>query len=172
MRVREVTLLVVLVYVAAVAETALVDLMRIGSVTPDLLALLAVVWLIAADRPRAFLVGGAVMLVGDLISPGRVGLGAAWMLLVGFGVGRLHARVRLDNLAVRLAVVLVAVSVWAAGVGLVGRLAGDVALAWTTVFARAGGVGLYTAAVSLPVLMVLGWSREPALSRAKRLDSA
>ena len=76
-------ILIPIVYIAAVAETSLVDVMRIGDVAPDLLALVALVWLVTVAGPRAFLVAGAVALLGDLIAPGRVGVGTAWMLLVG-----------------------------------------------------------------------------------------
>jgi hypothetical protein len=38
-----------------------------------------------------------------------------------------------------------------------------------TILGRAVGVGLYTAAVSLPVLMVIGWIREPRIAREQRL---
>ena len=60
----------------------------------DLLALLAVVWLLTASGTRAFLVAGAIALVGDLIAPGRLGLGFGWMLLVGYGVTQVRARFR------------------------------------------------------------------------------
>jgi cell shape-determining protein MreD len=164
--------LLIAAYLAAVAETALVDAMRIGQVTPDLLALVALVWALTAAGPRAFLAAGAVMFLGDLIAPGRVGLGTGWMLLVAFGVGQLRARVRLENLAAQLGVLLAGATLWAAGVGLSARLLGNVALPWSTVLARAGGVGLYTAGVGLPLLMVLGWIRQPRLARERRLEPA
>ena len=166
-------ILTLVVYVAAVAETSLVDVMRIGHVTPDLLALVAVVWLLTAAGPRAFLVAGVVALVGDLIAPGRLGVGMAWMLLVGYGVTRLRGRFRgaTDGRGFiwEVPCVWVAVTVWAAAVGLTGRLSGDVSLPFSTILARAAGVGIYTAGVGLPVLMVVGWIREPRLARRRKL---
>ncbi len=171
-------ILTLIVYLAAVAETSLVDVMRVGDVTPDLLALVAVVWLLTAAGPRAFLVAGAVVLVGDLIAPGRLGVGTAWMLLVGYGVTRLRVRFQgatdgrgfmWQQLVWQVPCVWLAVTVWAAAVGLTGRLLGDVALPWSTLLTRAAGVGVYTAGVALPVLMVIGWIREPLLARQKKL---
>jgi cell shape-determining protein MreD len=166
-------ILTLIVYIAAVAETSLVDVMRVGSVTPDLLALVAVVWVLTAAGPRAFLVAGAIALMGDLIAPGRPGVGMAWMLLVGYGITRLRARFQgaTDGRGFvwQVPCVWAAVTVWAAAVGLTGRLLGDVSLPWPTLLARAAGVGVYTAGVSLPVLMVVGWFREPKLARQKKL---
>lgn len=166
-------LLTLIVYLAALAETSLVDVMRIGDVTPDLLASVAIVWLLTAGGPRAFLVAGAVALVGDLIAPPRLGVGMGWMLLIGYGVTRLRGRFRgaTDGRGLMWEVpcVGVAVTVWAAAVGLTGRLLGDVSLPWSTIVIRAFGVGIYTAGVALPVLMVVGWIRQPRLARRRKL---
>jgi hypothetical protein len=173
-----VVLLLLGVYLAAVAETAVVDVIRVGEVTPDLLALVAVVWLLTAAGPRAFLAAGAVALVGDLIAPGRLGVGMAWMLVVGYGITRLRARfqgatdgrgfVGID-LAWQMPTIGAAVTMLAAAVGLTGRLLGDVWLPWSTILIRSAGVGIYTAGIALPVLMVVGWIREPLLARRRRL---
>ena len=159
-------LLIPLVYLAAVMETSLVDRLRIGALTPDLLALVAVVWLLVSTGPRAFLVAGAVMLVGDLISPGHVGVGTAWMLWVGYGLNRLRLHAAMGHFVLQAPAVLVAVTAWAAGVGLTEWLLGTASLPVADVLARACGVGLYTAGVALPVLMIVGWAREPRLKQA------
>lgn len=165
-------LLLLLTYFAAVAETSLADALRIGEAAPDLLALVAVTWLLTARGPRAFLGAGAITLVGDLIAPGHVGVGAFWMLLVGYGVGRLRAHFKLDHLVFQVPAAWLAVTLWAAAVGLTARLLGDISLPWTTILGRSIGVGLYTAAVSLPVLMVVGWIREPKNSTCATAVSA
>jgi len=53
-------LLLPLLYAAAAIQTSLGDLMRVGRAEPDLLALAAVAWLLAAEGPHAFLVAGAI----------------------------------------------------------------------------------------------------------------
>jgi hypothetical protein len=172
-------LLFLTVYLVAVAETSLVDVMRVGNVTPDLLALVAVVWLLTVAGPRAFLIAGAIALVGDLIAPGRLGVGTAWMLLVGYGITCLRARLQgaTDGrgftgaqLLWQVPMVAAAVTVWAAAVGLSGRLLGDIWLPLSTILTRAAGVGIYTAGAALPVLMVVGWVREPKPARRRTLE--
>jgi rod shape-determining protein MreD len=164
-------LLAVIVYVAAVVETSLGDVMRVGRVTPDLLALVAVVYVLAARSPRAFLAAGAIALAGDLIAPGRLGVGAAWMLVVGYAVGRLRHHVRLDHFTAQVPVVGLAVACWATGVAATARLLGDLPLAWPAIAVRSAGVGLYTAGVAIPVLMVLGWTRERAVAPQRRASA-
>ena len=161
-----------LVYVAAVAETSLIDAAAIAGVSPDLLALVAIAWLLVVVEPRAFLVAGAVALLGDLIAPGRLGVGTAWMLVVGYAVGRLQSRLRWKHLAAQLLTVWVAVTVWAAGVAVTSRLIDDLTLPWSTIPMRAAAVGLYTAAFGLPILMVVGWIREPKATRQRRIVEA
>jgi len=160
-------LLIGLAWLAAVAETSLVDAMRIGQVTPDLLAMVAIVWLLAVPGRWAFLAAGAVTLVGDLIAPGRPGIGAAWMLLIGYGLTRLKTWLAAEHLAVEVPAVFAAASLWTLGVSATCRVLGDVPLPWSALPMRAAGVGLYTAAVSLPILMVLDWIREPSLKRER-----
>ena len=97
-------LLIPILYVAAVLQTSMVDLVQVGPLGPDLLALTAILWLVtAAPSPWAVLVSGGIGLLEDLISPGRVGFGAISFLLAGYAVVRLRGRFRLDHLASRIA---------------------------------------------------------------------
>ncbi|MEE8450503.1 MAG: hypothetical protein V3R99_01275 [Thermoguttaceae bacterium] len=162
-------LLLPIVYVAAVLETSAVDLIGVGRVAPDLLAMVAIIWLMIVPTPRAFLVAGGIVLVGDLIAPGRPGVGMAWMLLIGYAITRLQQHVKMDHLAVQVIVLWAAVTLWASAVGFTGRLTGHVVSPWSTLFVHTAGVGIYTAGVSLPVLMVIGWIREPLLTRQARM---
>lgn len=171
-------LLALIAYLAAVIQTSLADSMRVGHLVPDLLALVAVVWLLVAAGPRAFLAAAGIALLGDLVSPGRPGIGFGWMLLIGYWLTRLRARFEITpggrgltcyGLAWQAPTVWAAVTVWAAAVGLTGRLLGDVSLPWPTILTRALGVGVYTAGIALPVLMVVGWIREPLLVRRRKL---
>jgi hypothetical protein len=107
--------------------------------------------------------------LADVVAPGRLGVGMGWMLLVGYAVARLRTRFGLEHVVVQLLTAWAAVTVWAAAVGLSARVAGEVWLPIWTILARAAGVGLYTAGVGLPVLMVISWIREPSVARQKRL---
>lgn len=163
-------LLVPVVYVAAVADTTLAERIQVGRVAPDLLALTAVVWLLLAAGPSAFLVAGAIGLVADLVSSGRIGLGTACFLLAGYALVRLRQRLALEALPAQLAVVFAAVALLSAGVGVGRWLLGETVVGPVTLLLGALGVGLYTAGVALPLLMVLGWIREPLVRRKRKLS--
>lgn len=153
-------LLVPILYVAAVVQTALGDVLRVGRVEPDLLALTAVIWLLVARAPRSFLVAGGIGLLEDLLAADRLGVSLACFLLVGYAIARLSTRFRLDHLVLRVGTVLAAVSLIACGQTLGCWLLAQPSASLPTLLVRALGVGLYTAGVSLPVLMVLDWLRE------------
>jgi rod shape-determining protein MreD len=158
-----------IVYATAVLETSLADAIRVGHVTPDLLALLAVTWLLVARGRGAFLIAGVIGLAADLISPGRLGLGMASFLLVGYGLARLRAKFELDHLLWQVPAVCAATTVLAVSLATGRWLLGEAAAPLSTLLVRAVGVGVYTAGVSLPLLMIIGWFREPFRAREKRL---
>ena len=162
-------LLLPIVYATAVVGTSLGDLVCVGHVAPDLLALVAVTWLLLSPGRRAFLLAGAIGLVADLISPGRVGLGMACFLIVGYALTRLRARFRLDHLVWQVAAVGLATTALAVSLASGRWLLGETAVPLGTLWARALGVGVYTTGVSLPLLMVVGWIREPARAHERRL---
>ena len=154
-------LLVPIIYVVAVLQTSLAGVLRVGHVGPDLLALVAVIWLLTDSEPRAFVAAGGIGLVGDLIAPGRVGLGMACFLLVGYAVGRLRARLPTGHLVGRVAIVGIAVSLASLGIGCGDWLLGEPSPGLREIATRSAGVGMYTAGVSIPLLMILGWIGEP-----------
>jgi rod shape-determining protein MreD len=154
-------LLIPLVYLAAVAETSLADGLRIGAIAPDLLALTAAVWLVAARGPYTFLAAGGIGLVADLLSPGRIGIGAAARLLIGYAMVRPRWRWAFERVLGQVSAVALAVGVWAATVGFARWLVGDAALGLATILARSLATGLYTAAISLPILLAVSWVRDP-----------
>jgi len=148
-----------LVYAAAAGETALVDALAVRQVTPSLIALAALTWQLACPGPYAFLGAGAIALAGDLLVPGRIGLGAAAMLVVAYAVRRLRDRFRVEHYALQLPFVFAATSAWALGTsGL--RAVFDRSATGLAVFEQSLLVAAYTTALALPVLMVVAWVRE------------
>ena len=159
-------MLVVLLAAAAVlADTSLADAIAIGQVAPSLIALAALVWTMAAPGPYAFLAAGAIALAGDLFAPGRVGAGAASMLLVAYAAGRLQQRFVADHFALEVPIVLVGTGVWVLATDLLRWVSGDVSLSPLVLLGQVPAVAAYTAAVALPVLMVAGWVREGTASK-------
>ena len=163
-------LLVPIIYVVAVLQTSLAGVLCIGHVGPDLMALVAVIWLLADSEPRAFVAAGAIGLAGDLIAPGRVGPGMACFLLVGYAVCRLRTRLPADHLVGRAVINLLAVSVTSLGIGCVGWVLGDPSPGLLEIVTRSVGVGTYTAGASIPLLMILGWISEPYGARHTHLS--
>ena len=51
-------LMLPIVYLTAVAQSLPLDLARIGRVEPDLLAMVAMIWVLMSTRPRRFLAAG------------------------------------------------------------------------------------------------------------------
>ena len=162
-------LLAAILYAAAVLETSLGDVIQVGHVTPDLLAMIAVIWVLLVAGPRAFLAAGAIGLVADLIAPGRVGPAVVCFMLVGYAVNRLRTKLPPDQLLGQVATVWAAVTVLTVSLAVGRWLLGETPVGLGTLLGRAAGVGVYTAGVSLPVLMIVGWVREPFRVRRKRL---
>ncbi len=165
-------LLLPLTYVAAVADTSLADVFCIGAVTPDFLALSAMLWLLMVAKPGEFLTVGAIGLLEDLLSPGRIGLGVAGFLLAGYLVARLRVRLAPEHYAWHVAFTFAAATFVAVLTALGHRLLGETSLPLATLALRACGVGLYTAGISLPLFMIVAWIREPYLARQRKLAAA
>ncbi|MBN1587878.1 MAG: rod shape-determining protein MreD [Pirellulales bacterium] len=163
-------LLVPILYVAAVVQTSLVDVLRIGRVEPDVLVFVGLVWVLCSRGPYRFLAAGAAGLVGDLLCSGTVGPGCAAGLAVGYLLVRADARIAIDRLASRLLAVWVgATFMILVEVLLRGILGQFVSWAHFGLALRLGlGAGLYTAVISLPVLMVVGWLHSAHVARWRR----
>ncbi len=150
-------ILALAVYAAAIAETSLASAIEVRHVTPDLFALAAILWQLTAGRTRGFVVAAAVGLAYDLTAAGPFGLGLGLFALVGYGIARLRGNLDLDHVALQLAVVVAATTTIALGEGAAWRLLGETALPWSTLAVRATSVGVYTAAIALPLLLFRGW---------------
>ena len=162
-------LILPLLYLAAVLQTSLGDLVAIGRISPDLLALTAVICLLVVSNQRAFLMAGMIGLFCDLISPGRLGLGMACFLLAGYAVSRLRSKIASDHLVVQVAMLLAAIALLESGLATGQWLLGETQVPLTSALLCALGVAFYTTGVSVPLLMVIGWIREPFTTRHAKL---
>lgn len=155
-------LIVGLIAAAAVlAQTALAGAMQIGQVTPSLIALAALAWQLAGRGRYRFLGAGAIALAGELFAPGRIGAGAASMLVVAYALGGVQERLRIDHPAVQVPLVGAGTAAWVVGTGALRRLAGDASPSLVVLVEQAPAVAAYTAAVALPLLLVIAWTRPP-----------
>jgi rod shape-determining protein MreD len=147
-------LLIPAVYLVAVLETSLAPWIEVRHVVPDLFALLAVVWLLQPGRQRGLLAAAAVGLACDLTSAGPLGVGLATFALAGYVINQFRSRLDPNFLFGQLAVVWLGVTAIALVEGAVWRLMSETSLSWPTLAVRGATVGVYTAAVGLPLLML------------------
>jgi rod shape-determining protein MreD len=154
--------LAIAAYVAAVIELSFADLLAINGVAPDLLALTLVAWRLVAragQQVAAFMIG----LIADLITPVQPGIGVASLLVMGW-LTAYCTRALPGNLLWGVPVVLLAVSVGTLLSAGARQLLGETDLPLLALLLKSLGVGVYTAACAIPVLMVLSWIRQPTPS--------
>ena len=144
-------------YLAAALQTSLAPVIEVRHVMPDLFALVTIVWLLRPAAPHGFIAAGLVGLVYDLTSAAPPGIGLGLYSLAGYSICMLRGKLDGNHLLVQLPIVVLATTIIALGEAEATRLFGELTLPWTTLAVRAVGVGVYTAAVALPVLMVVGW---------------
>jgi len=154
-------LLIPSVYVAAVLETALAPLVEVRGVVPDLFALIAVVWVLRARGERAFLTAAALGLICDLTAAGPPGIGLGAFALVGYGLGRLRDKVDADHWLVQTGVVWVSVTAISLLEAAAWHFTSETAISWPTLAVRGVTIGVYTAAVALPLLLLINRLRRP-----------
>jgi rod shape-determining protein MreD len=160
-------LLLISTYCAAVLETSLAGVLEVRGVVPDLFALVAMIWMLTGRGSRRFLGAAAVGLAYDLTSGGPLGIGIALFALVGFAIGFVRGKIDANHLLLRLVTLGLAATAIAASEAVIWRLFAETTLSWSTLAMRAAIVGLYTTGVGLPVLMVLGWTRNPRQAEAR-----
>jgi rod shape-determining protein MreD len=144
-------------YLAAALQTSLAPVIEVRHVMPDLFALVAIVWLLRPAGSRGFIAAGLVGLVYDLTSAAPLGIGLGLYSLAGYSICVLLGKLDRNHLLVQLPIVWLATTIIALGEAVAARLFGELTLPWTTLAVRAVSVGVYTTAVALPVLMVVGW---------------
>jgi rod shape-determining protein MreD len=165
--------LVTAAYVALAFDAALVDLIAVDRVVPDLLAIVALVWLLSCPASaQAVVAAAAIGLAADLAAGGRIGAGMASFACVGYAATKLRTKIDTDHPLVQTALTWPAATAIALAVAVARVADGELATpAWAAIV-RSLFVGGYTAAASLPVWMVLSWIRQPLVRRRQRLADA
>jgi rod shape-determining protein MreD len=149
------------VYAIAVVESSCADALCIGHVGPDLMALMAVMWVLWNPSPRAFVAAGFIGLASDLFSPGRLGTATATFLVMGYLLVRLKGKFPVQKVVWQIPAVSIAVGLSAATLGLACWLFGETSTELDTLLVRAAGVGIYTGGMALPCAMTLSWITKP-----------
>lgn len=145
------------IYLAAVCQTTVSPALAVRDAVPNWFLLLAVSWILLA-RPGSgsWLVAALVGLMFDLVSPGRPGLGLALFGGLALGLEWLHRHWSLESLPLRLGLFAAAALLMELALAAVAAVAGS-PLPLTSAAWLAVRCAVYTAAVALPVLMILSW---------------
>jgi rod shape-determining protein MreD len=158
-------LLLPFVYLAAVLETWLAPRWEVSGAGPDLMVLVAFTWLTCSTGRSAILVAAMAGLASDLGSSAPLGLGMAVFALVGYCGVWLRRRLVLDHFPAQLGMLWFAAGATTLLQGFILHLIGQSTLPMRTLFERGALVGLYTAALAIPIFMIIGWRTESRSSQ-------
>ena len=154
-------LILLATYLAAVADTALAPVLKIYHVTPTLLPLVLIVACVtSAPSPWRIAQMAVVGLAFDFNSNGHAGVGIVGFALAAFALLQMRSVLRrLDPLEQAMACVPIVAAMLV--VVAFGNFAfQENAISAGLTLARAGAASVYTAALSLPVWMVVAWLRQ------------
>jgi rod shape-determining protein MreD len=148
-----------IVYVAALLETWLAPRWDVRGITPDLLALVAFAWLVGTRNRYAFIAVAFVGLVSDLNSSAPLGVGMAAFAMVAYVVMSMRRNLHLEGLLALVLIVAFGATTVCALEGISLRLLHHANDSPVRIVEQAGLTGLYTAAVSLPIAMIIFWMK-------------
>jgi len=148
-----------LAYLAAVLDTTLGSVWSVGTIAPDALEVLAFAWVVVERRRFGLLVAGAVGLLADLLASGRVGPGMSSFFLAALLLSALQRRWQPRHPLVQAGLIAPVAALSTLATRGVSELPSVATMELAGRTSHALGVGLYTAAVAVPVLMLLGWIR-------------
>ncbi len=150
-----------LVYLAAVIQTWFAPRWELLDAAPNLLALVAFVWLTQLPSRRGILMAALAGLVSDLNATTPPGLGMAVFACAAYGTVWIRQRISLDGFIAQLSTVWFA----AAGItllqGLFIKFSGAGVVPWNLLVQRSAMVALYTMIVAIPFLTFVFWRTNP-----------
>lgn len=161
------------IYLAAVADSTLAPALAIYGFTPCFVLVVAIVWSAAAlPSPWRIAQLGFMGLMFDLNTGGHAGVGVACFALAGFVFDRWRAPLRRLGIAEQVVMTAFAAAAMLLIAAAGNRLCGEPMPPLRLVTIRAIGSGIYTAAASLPVWMIVAFAREVPRGSVTRASSA
>jgi rod shape-determining protein MreD len=148
-------------YFATVLEGRLANVWEVAGVAPDLCALLAFGWLTVPNRKAGLPAVAIIGLISDLSQTTPLGVTVGAFGVVGFALIELQRRFRLDALPLRICAIGFATAAIASVQCVAARYTGQTLQPFGTLIGRSLLTGAYTAAIALPLLMVLSWRAAP-----------
>lgn len=149
-------------YFAAVLEGRLASVWEVAGVAPDLCALLAFGWLTSQNRKIGLPAVAIVGFVSDLSQSTALGISFGAFGAAGFALIELERRFRLDALPLRICAIAFATAAIALVQSIAARYTGQTLQPWGALVGRSLLTGAYTAAIAVPLLMVLSWRAAPS----------
>jgi rod shape-determining protein MreD len=153
-------------YFATVLEGRLASVWEVAGVAPDLCALLAFAWLTVPNRKLGLPAVAIVGLISDLSQSTPLGITLGAFGAFGFALIELQRRFRLDALPLRICAIAFATAAIALVQSVAARYTGQTLQPFGALIGRSLLTGAYTAAIAVPLLMVLSWRAAPSSEAA------
>jgi len=158
--------LVPLIYLGSILQIGLAPHWQIAGAGPDLLALVAIIWVINSTGWHSLAVAALLGLASDMNSTAPLGVGVAIYAVAAYGVVWWRRQVNLDRLPPQIAVIWTGVTTITLLELIAGRCLGGSPFSLHAALSCTAVVGLYTTMTAIPILLVMSWRRdkhEPAL---------
>lgn len=147
-------LIVPAIYGAAVLNSVVAPLVEVRGVSPDFLALAAVLCSLCAQNASGLMAAGMAGALADVNAPGRLGVATAIFVMVAFALSMLRQRVQRRPLAQALATAA-AVSGILLLIAISRSLLGEARWYLPAFFTGSLAAGLYSALLALPLCWLL-----------------
>lgn len=164
-------LLLLAVYIAAILQAAFDSILRVGNIVPDWFAVVALLTVLTVRRPRPLTVGLLVGFAADLSAAGPLGISTALLSITTLSVAHLRRKLHIEHPTLQVPLIASATTLYALGVMLIANFWSTVTHGALATLLEAAGVGTYTAALALPVLMITAWTREPRPLRSLQMGN-
>jgi rod shape-determining protein MreD len=159
--------LIPLIYVASILQIGLAPRSQIAGAGPDLLALLAVIWVMKSAGWHAILIAALIGLAGDLNSTAPLGVGVAISALAAYGILWWRRQVKLEHLSVQVVVVWTSITAITLAETIAGLCLSQPVPSLAIAAQRTAVVGVYSTLIAVPILLVMSWcceTQKPDLS--------
>jgi rod shape-determining protein MreD len=149
--------LALLAYAAAAANAAICPRMAIGRTAPDLLAVLAMVWITLGRGEARLVIAAALGLWWDFSGSERLGIGMACFLLMGLALEKLQLKLAYHHRWLRQAAVLPAVAALEMLLAWCQWFDSGMAMSLATLSRQSLAAATYTASLSAIAIATLPW---------------
>ncbi len=153
-------ILLLAVYAAATMQAAFDSVLCVGIVVPDWFVLTALLFVLTVRRSHPLLVGMIVGITADLSAVGPLGVSTALLALTTGTVAHLRRKLHIEHPIIQIPLIAIATTLYTLSIIAVSTIGPSSTPNTAMSLLGAIGVGGYTAALALPVLLIIAWTRE------------